>query len=206
VKTASSGRTIAFLGDYLPRKCSIATLTYDLLGAEAARHPQDRCFAVPVNDIERRYRYPAVVRFEIEEQDLASYRPAADFLNSSDADIISLQHEFGIFGGPAGSHILSLPIDSAGHHHASHRSLHAERRPASRDEERDCDLNLAGGHDRAGTNDFEVYYAPPAKIDLIPHGIPDVPLVARDRYRDQFGLERKEGIADVWAAVTDQGD
>src|ERR1035437_5571585 len=79
VKTASSTRTIAFLGDYLPRKCGIATFTSDLLGAVAARHPQSRCFAVPVNDIEGCYQYPAVVRFEIEEQDLESYRCAADF-------------------------------------------------------------------------------------------------------------------------------
>jgi integrase len=57
VKTASSNRTIAFLGDYLPRKCGIATFTSDLLGAVAARHPQSRCFAMPVNDIEGCYRY-----------------------------------------------------------------------------------------------------------------------------------------------------
>src|ERR1035441_9038686 len=89
VKTASSTRTIAFVGDYLPRKCGIATFTSDLLGAVAERHPQSRCFAVPVNDIEGCYRYPDVVRFEIEEQDLASYRRAADFLNTSDVDTVS---------------------------------------------------------------------------------------------------------------------
>ena len=108
MKTASSIRTIAFLGDYLPRKCGIATFTSDLLGAVAARHPQSRCFAVPVNDIEGCYQYPDVVRFEIEEQDLESYRRAADFLNTSNVDIVSVQHEFGIFGGPAGSHLLAL--------------------------------------------------------------------------------------------------
>ena len=108
MKTASNVRTIAFLGDYLPRKCGIATFTSDLLGAVAARHPQSRCFAVPVNDIEGCYQYSDVVRFEIEEQDLGSYRRAADFLNTSDLDIVSVQHEFGIFGGPAGSHLLAL--------------------------------------------------------------------------------------------------
>src|SRR5664280_3789103 len=108
VKTESSVRTIAFLGNYLPRKCGIATFTSDLLGAVAARHPQSRCFAVAVNDIEGCYQYPDVVRFEIEEQDLGSYRRAADFLNSSDVDVVSVQHEFGIFGGPAGSHLLAL--------------------------------------------------------------------------------------------------
>jgi hypothetical protein len=65
VNTASSTRTIAFLGDYLPRKCGIATFTSDLLGAVAAHRPRSHCFAVPVNDIEGCYRYPDVVRFEI---------------------------------------------------------------------------------------------------------------------------------------------
>ena len=101
-------RKIAFLGDYLPRKCGIATFTSDLLAAVAGEHPQSECFAVPVNDREGGYDYPDVVRFEVEEQDLSSYQRAADFLNISNVDIVCLQHEFGIFGGPAGSHLLAL--------------------------------------------------------------------------------------------------
>jgi hypothetical protein len=108
VKTESSIRTIAFLGNYLLRKCGIATFTSDLLEAVAVRHPQCRCFAVPINDVEGYYQYSDVVRFEIEEQNLESYRHAADFLNSCHADLVSVQHEFGIFGGPAGSHLLAL--------------------------------------------------------------------------------------------------
>ena len=69
MKTESGIRTIAFLGNYLPRKCGIATFTSDLLGAVAARDSSVRCFAVAVNDIQGCYRYPDVVRFEIEEQD-----------------------------------------------------------------------------------------------------------------------------------------
>src|SRR5947207_13404835 len=101
-------RKIAFLGDYLPRKCGIATFTSDLLGAVAAEYPQNQCFAVPVNDLDTGYEYPDVVRFEIEEQDLSSYQRAADFLNIGNADVVCVQHEFGIFGGPAGSHVLAL--------------------------------------------------------------------------------------------------
>ena len=108
MRTVSSIRTIAFLGNYLPRKCGIATFTSDLLGSVAARHPQSRCFVVPVNDINGCYRYPDVVRFEIEEQNLDSYRRAAHFLDTSNVDTVSVQHEFGIFGGPAGSHLLAL--------------------------------------------------------------------------------------------------
>src|SRR5258707_12540259 len=104
----SKVRKIAFVGDHLPRKCGIATFTSDLLSAVAGAHPQSHCFSVSVNDIQGGYEYPEVVRFEIEEQDLSSYLRAADFLNISDVDIVCLQHEFGIFGGTAGGHILAL--------------------------------------------------------------------------------------------------
>jgi hypothetical protein len=79
-----------------------------VLTAVAAGHPECQCFAVPVNDIKGGYEYPDVVRFEIEEQDLPSYQRAADFLNISNVDIACVQHEFGIFGGPAGGHVLAL--------------------------------------------------------------------------------------------------
>jgi hypothetical protein len=99
VETESKIRKVAFLGDYLPRKCGIATFTTDLLAAVAAEHPQCQCFAVPVNDIEGGYEYPGVVRFEIEEQDLTSYQRAADFLNISNVDIVCLQHDSGFSKG-----------------------------------------------------------------------------------------------------------
>src|SRR5664279_1784580 len=111
MKSDSSIRKVAFLGNYPPRKFGIATFTSDLLEAVAERHPQSRCFAVPLNDIGESYRYPAVVRSVIEEQDLESYRRAAHFLNSSNVDVVSVQHEFGIFGGPAGSHLVALLRD-----------------------------------------------------------------------------------------------
>ena len=82
VKPVPSLQSVAFLGNYLPRKCGIATFTSDLLGAVAARRPESQCFAVAVNDIKGCYRYPEAVRFEIEEQNLSSYRRAADFLNT----------------------------------------------------------------------------------------------------------------------------
>src|SRR2546421_9252326 len=88
---------VAFLGDYLPRKCGIATFTTDLRCAMAAEFPAMKCLVVPIND-RADYAYPPEVRFEIAEQDLPSYLRAADFLNITDVDAICLQHEFGIFG------------------------------------------------------------------------------------------------------------
>src|SRR4029450_9571947 len=101
-------RKIAFLGDYLPRKCGIATFTTDLRCAVAAEIPETQCPVVPVNDLAGGYDYPSEVRFEIAEQDLPSYLRASDFLNITDVDVLCVQHEFGIFGGPAGSHVLAL--------------------------------------------------------------------------------------------------
>src|ERR1700760_1828593 len=108
LEQATKIRKIAFVGDHLPRKCGIATFTTDLLSAVQTAYPESQCLCVSVNDIEGGYDYPEVVRFEIEEQDLPSYLRAADFLNISDVDIVCLQHEFGIFGGPAGGHILAM--------------------------------------------------------------------------------------------------
>src|SRR6266404_6245036 len=108
MQETSKVRKIAFVGDHLPRKCGIATFTSDLLAAVQSAHPQSQCLAVSVNDIKEGYEYPEVVRFEMEEQDLSSYVRAADFLNISNVDIVCLQHEFGIYGGPAGSHILAF--------------------------------------------------------------------------------------------------
>jgi glycosyltransferase involved in cell wall biosynthesis len=188
-------RTIAFLGDHLPRKCGIATFTSDLLAAVAARHPQSQCFAVPVNDVNGCYRYPNVVRFEIEEQDPDSYRRAAEFLNTSEVEVVSVQHEFGIFGGPAGSYLLGLlrgllaPVVT---------TLHTVLRNPNDDQRRVMQellvrsTRLVVMTERAQTILQEVYQTPLAKIDLIPHGIPDVPFVSPDRYKDQFGVAGKK--------------
>jgi glycosyltransferase involved in cell wall biosynthesis len=187
-------RKIAFVGDHLPRKCGIATFTSDLLAAVAAAHPQSQCFSVSVNDIQGGYEYPEVVRFEIEEQDLSSYLRAADFLNISDVDIVCLQHEFGIFGGTAGGHILALlrelrmPVVT---------TLHTILREPKADQRRvirelvALSTRLVVMAERGRQMMQEIYQAPPAKIDLIPHGIPDVGFVDPTDFKDQFGVESK---------------
>lgn len=192
MQTASELRTIAFLGDYLPRKCGIATFTSDLLTAITTEYPEKKCFAVPVNDVAAGYEYPDVVRFEIEEQDLSSYQRAADFLNISNADIICLQHEFGIFGGPAGSHLLALlhelkrPVVTTLHTVLS--APNAEQRRVMQ-ELIAHSTRLVVMAERGRQMLQEIYQAPPDKIDLIPHGIPDIPFVDPNYYKDQFGVE-----------------
>ena len=105
VITAGALSTIAMLGNHLPRQCGIATFTTDLSDAIAAEFPELDCFVLAMNDAGQRHAYPARVRFEIAESDVASYRRAADFLNVNAVDVVCVQHEYGIFGGKAGSHV-----------------------------------------------------------------------------------------------------
>src|SRR5712664_713832 len=192
MKETSKVRKIAFVGDHLPRKCGIATFTSDLLAAVAAAHPQSQCLSVSVNDIQGGYEYPEVVRFEIEEQDLSSYLRAADFLNISNVDIVCLQHEFGIFGGTAGGHILPLlrelrmPVVIT--LHTILREPNANQRRVMQ-ELVALSTRLVVMAERGRQMLREIYQAPPAKIDLIPHGIPDMPFVDPNYYKDQFGVE-----------------
>jgi len=192
MKEASKIRKIAFLGGCLPRRCGIAAFTSDLLAAVAAEYPQSQCFSVPVNDIKGGYEYPDVVRFEIEEQDLSSYQRAADFLNISNVDIVCVQHEFGIFGGPAGSHVLALVRDLR---MPIVITLHTLLREPRADQRRVMQELIARSTrlvvmaEQGRQMLQEIYQAPPAKIDLIPHGIPDIPFVDPNYFKDQFGVE-----------------
>jgi glycosyltransferase involved in cell wall biosynthesis len=193
LKSAAINR-IAFVGNYLPRQCGIATFTTDLCEAIAAEHGDTTCIAVPVNDIEGGYAYPPRVRFELTEKDIESYRRAADFLNINGVDQISLQSEYGIFGGRAGSHILTLlrdlrmPIVT---------TLHTILREPDAQQRRVL-TEVAGLSDRLvvmskRSAEFlqEIYQVAPEKIDLIPHGIPDLPFVDPSFHKDLFGVEGK---------------
>jgi glycosyltransferase involved in cell wall biosynthesis len=187
-------RKIAFLGDYLPRKCGIATFTTDLRCAVAAEFPAMQCLVVPVNDLAGGYDYPAEVRFEIAEQDLPSYLRAADFLNITDVDVVCVEHEFGIFGGPAGSHVLALlrelqmPIVTT--LHTVLREPNTEQRRVMRDLIR-LSTRLVVMSERGREFLREVYQAPAAKIDFIPHGIPDMPFADPNYFKDEFGVAGK---------------
>jgi glycosyltransferase involved in cell wall biosynthesis len=194
MKRNSEIQKIAFVGDYLPRKCGIATFTYDLCTSVATQYPGSDSFVVPINDISQAYDYPAEVRFEIEEQEVDSYLRAADFLNFANTDIVSLQHEFGIFGGPAGSHVvrllrdLRMPVVT---------TLHTVLRDPSAEQHRvlrqvaELSARLIVMSERARTFLRDVYNVPDARIDLIAHGIPDMPFVDPNFYKDQFGVEGK---------------
>jgi glycosyltransferase involved in cell wall biosynthesis len=193
-RTVLPGR-IAVVGNYLPRKCGIATFTTDLCDAIHAEYGATELLALPVNDTEEGYVYPARVRFELSEDKVASYRQAADFLNFSNIDLVCLQHEYGIFGGPAGSHILELLRRL---HMPVVTTLHTVLREPNPDQRRVME-EIAHLSDRLivmsqQSADIlqEVFHVSPDKIDQIPHGIPDLPFTDPNFYKDAFGTEGKE--------------
>src|ERR671911_2573370 len=165
---------IGFIGNYLPRQCGIATFTTDLCEAIATQYVDTTCIAVPVNDVETGYAYPTRVRFELTEKDINSYRRAADFLHTNNVDLVCLQHEYGIFGGRAGSHILALlrelrmPIVTTLHTILREPDPHQRR---VLEEVAALSDRLVVMSDRGADFLQEVYRVSPDKIDRIPHGI-----------------------------------
>ncbi|MCS7281037.1 MAG: glycosyltransferase family 4 protein [Desulfobacterota bacterium] len=190
-------KKIAFIGTYVPRQCGIATFTNDLLTAIRMEDPQTECWAIALNDLEGGYPYPEEVHFEINQNVLAEYRLAADFLNVNRVELVLLQHEYGIFGGIDGSYILELlgqlrmPIVSTLHTvlmNPSPTQYFTLKRIAQLSDRVVVMSNIA--------EDIlcNIYGVSREKIIVIPHGIPDVPFVDPNYYKDQFGVEGKKVI------------
>jgi glycosyltransferase involved in cell wall biosynthesis len=186
---------IAMVGNYLPRRCGIATFTTDLCDAIHAEYGATELLALPVNDTEEGYTYPARVRFELSEDNLASYRQAADFLNFSNIDLVCLQHEYGIFGGRAGGHILEvlrrLRMPVATTLHTVLREPNPDQRAVMEEIATLSDRMIVMSQHSAEILQ-EVFRVPIDKIDLIPHGIPDLPFTDPSFYKDGFGTEGKD--------------
>jgi glycosyltransferase involved in cell wall biosynthesis len=190
-------KKVAFIGNYLPRQCGIATFTTDLCESFASSNPNVQCFAIPITDTEEGYQYPERVRLEIQEQDLDTYKAAADFLNLNNVDIVCLQFEYGIFGGKAGSHILSLlrnlkmPIIT---------TLHTVLKNPNVEQRIVMDELLAISDyvivmiEKAVEILHDVYKISTDKVRLIPHGIHDMPFIDPNFYKDQYSVEGKTVI------------
>ena len=185
---------IAVIGNYLPRQCGIATFTTDLCAAISAEYGTARLLALPVNDTEPGYDYPARVRWSLAQDDVTSYQEAAEFLNFNNIDMVCLQHEYGIFGGRAGSHVLHLlrrlkmPVVT---------TLHTVLREPDPDQMLVME-EIAELSDRLIvmsqlSSQFlqEIFKVPGSKIDMVPHGVPDLPFLDPNFYKDRFGVEGK---------------
>src|SRR6188768_1435835 len=194
MQNTTNTKHIAFLGDYVPRRCGIATFTADICESIAAEFPQTQCIVGSVNDRPEGYDYPERVRFEMAEGEIDSYRRAAEFLNINNVELVSVQHEFGIYGGAAGSHLLTF--------------LREVRRPVVTTlhtvlSEPNADQRMVMEQLDALSNRFivmaergrdmlvNIYGVNPDKIDLIPHGVIDMPFVDSNFYKDLYGVEGK---------------
>jgi glycosyltransferase involved in cell wall biosynthesis len=206
VDATRADHKVALLGNHLPRQCGIATFTTDLSEAIAREHPALDCFVLAVNDAGRRHAYPGRVRFEIAETDVASYRRAADFLNVNSVGVLSVQHEYGIFGGKAGSHVLAMlrelrmPIVTTLH------TILSDPSPAQRlvmDELTRLSERIVVMSAQGGALLREVHGVPAHKIDHIPHGIPDLPPSGPNK--NQLGVEGKTVILTFGLLSPDKG-
>ena len=185
---------IAFVGNYLPRECGIATFTTDLCTALATEYGEGRLFAIPVNDPESSYAYPERVRLELEQEDPISYERAAEFLNFNGNDLVCLQHEYGIYGGLAGRHILTfmrklrMPVVTT--LHTVLWNPDSNQRMVLEEVARLSD-RLVVMSEQAARCLREVYAVPNDKIDIIPHGVPDFQFMDPNYFKDRFGTEGK---------------
>jgi glycosyltransferase involved in cell wall biosynthesis len=197
---------IAVIGNHTPRQCGIATFTTDLSEAIGAEFPELECFVLAMNDAGRRHAYPSRVHFEITEGDIESYRRAADFLNVNAVDLVSVQHEYGIFGGPSGSHVIALlrelrmPIVTTLH------TILAEPSPAQRavmDELVRLSERIVVMSERGAELLRSVHPSSGDKIDLIPHGIPLLPQAQTSKER--IGVEGKRVMLTFGLLSPDKG-
>ncbi|RLB19633.1 MAG: glycosyl transferase family 1 [Deltaproteobacteria bacterium] len=186
---------VAVIGNYLPRRCGIATFTTDLVEALSAEAPDISCWAAAMNDKPEGYPYPEKVRFEINQNKLSDYSMAAQFLNISKTDIVCVQHEYGLFGGPAGSHLLKLLGDLRMPVVTTLHTILKDPAPEYRavmSKLSDLSDKLVVMSRKASDFLKDIYAVPEEKIALIHHGIPDTPFIDPSFYKDKFGVEGKK--------------
>ena len=190
-------RKVALIGNYLPRQCGIATFTSDLLTSLIEENPAGEHWAMVMNDVPEGYRYPSQVRFEINQRMLTEYRLAADFLNMNRVDVVCLQHEYGIFGGENGDYLLDLlgslrmPLVTTLHtvlQEPTPGQMAVLKRTAQLSD------RLVVMSRMAAQILETIYRVPPEKIVMIHHGIPDVPFIDPNFYKDQYGVEGQKVI------------
>ena len=188
---------VAFIGNYLPRRCGIATFTHDLHRAVLAARPDLETCVVAMTDGDRTYDYPEAVQFQIHDETIGDYVQAAAFLNDAKFDVVCLQHEYGIFGGEAGSHIvellqhLEMPVVTTLH------TILAEPTAMQRDVMRriiDISARIVVMSEKGSEILRRVHDVPARKIEIIAHGIPDFPFLESRHAKAKFGFTKKTVI------------
>jgi len=188
---------LAFIGNSLPRRCGIATFTSDLQVAVAASRPGTEAIIIAMTDRGQSYDYPPVVHMQIRDLALEDYVRAADELNAGKFDAVCLQHEFGIFGGDAGAHVVTLlarlkmPIVTTLHTVLSEPSP-SQRRVLNEIVALSSKVIVMAEKGRELLR--STYAVPAEKIEVIPHGIPDAPYVDASAAKSRRGFAGKSTI------------
>lgn len=188
---------VALIGNYLPRRCGIATFTYDLHRAISTSRANLETSIIAMTNQGQSYDYPSEVEVQVHDQTIDDYIRAAEFLNCRQFDVVSLQHEFGIFGGEAGTHIVALlsrlrmpivttlhtvlPAPSPGQRDLMHQIIDASAKVVVMAEK---------GRELLSS----LYQVPSQKIELIPHGIPDAPFLDASNAKGKLGFGGKPVI------------
>lgn len=190
-------KRIAFLGTSPPRRCGIGTFTSDLSEAIARRAPDAEVWVIAMNQEHEKFQYPERVRFQIQQSEPEDYRRAATFLAINDFDVVCVQHEFGIFGGDDGGLLLEfmsslrVPIVTTFH------TVLQEPSPGQRrimESLKAISARMVVMSEKAQYMLRDVYDIDPDKIDLIPHGIPELPFIDPDFDKEEFGTLGKTVI------------
>ncbi len=192
-----TSRKVAFISSHLPRRCGIATFCNDLITNIAAAGGKSFTPLVVAMVARHEHQYSDPVKFEIRKNVKNDYICAADYLNFSHIDMVSVQHEFGLFGGDAGNYLnlllkrVNAPIISTLH------TVLDDPDPAQRQSAIDvCDMSdrVIVMNERGVEMLRDIYGVNPEKILLISHGIPDLPFVDSSYYKHKFGIEGRKTI------------
>jgi glycosyltransferase involved in cell wall biosynthesis len=182
---------VAFIGNSLPRRCGIATFTTDLQQAISTSFAEVQTSIVAMTDHGHVYDYPAVVRLQVNDDRIEDYLHAADFLNAGQFEVVSLQHEFGIFGGEAGDHIMALLSRLTMPTITTLHTVLPKPTPVQRgvlDRIVDGSSMVVVMAEKGRELLRSVYRVPAEKIEVIPHGIPDFPFVEPDQAKAKMGF------------------
>jgi glycosyltransferase involved in cell wall biosynthesis len=187
---------VLFVSTWLPKTCGIATYCNDLVGAVLAADPMTDYRVVAINDPNDALVYPHIVRQQIAKEELGSLRRVAAYINASGADVVSLQHEFGIWGGFDGEFVLPfldrlrVPVVA---------TVHAAPLAASTFNRSNRLRLLAALGQRVehlvtflpAVRDYLVAAAglAPDRVSTIPHGAPAFPRERRPAARTHLGVE-----------------
>ncbi|GAB2794207.1 glycosyltransferase family 4 protein [Rhabdobacter roseus] len=187
--------TVAFLGNYVPRRCGIATFTHDMFRSYTEKYPGTHSFVVSVEDLPHTYAYPEEVRWTFDQHDPLGYRRVADQLNASEAEVVCVQHEYGIYGGESGSYLLHLTRHLTKPYVVTLHTVLKEPTQA----QRLVLQELAHGAQQVvvmsekGADMLNcVFKVPFTKIKVIPHGVPDVPFGTKEANKEKLGLSGKK--------------